>query len=75
MPELWPWGIAATCFGVAMAATLKTIGDAHSLKRANEEITVLKEEIARLKIIDGEHKKATSDDFTNPLHYPKILVS
>lgn len=72
MPDIWPWTIAGAALVAAIAATLKSVGDAYSLKKANDEIAVLKSKIARLEIVDSEQKKTVTDDFTKPLRYPKL---
>lgn len=73
MPDFWPIaGVITTLFSVAIVATLKAVSDARSLKLANEEIDILKAEIARLKKATTDQKENASKEFTKPLRYPRI---
>ena len=74
MPDAFPWTIAAACFAVALAATIKAVDAVRALTHVQKELEVAHAEIASLKKRVDEQKAATSDEFTRPLKYPKNHV-
>lgn len=78
MPDLWPWGIAATTFGIALKAVLDMAALGRDLKQEREQTAMLRREVAELK--DGKRQReqsgadGKSDEFTKPLKYPKNHV-
>lgn len=72
MPDFWPWGIAATCFAVAIAATVKAADSIRMLANTQEDLKVARAEISSLKKAMNEKKETVSDEFTKRLNYPKV---
>jgi hypothetical protein len=71
MPDFWPWGIAATCFGVAVAAILKTV-EANSLLRDEQKKSArLEVENAALMAEVDKCKQSATDTGPEPIKYPK----
>lgn len=69
MPDAWPWGIAAACFGVAIAATIKSVHDAHALKMVQKQLDTVSAELAALKKAQDKESGAGRDK-PPPISYP-----
>lgn len=74
MPDAFPWTIAAACFAVALAATIKAVDAVHALANAKKDLEIAHAEIASLKKRVDEQKPPDSNEFTKPLKYPKNHV-
>lgn len=71
MPDLWPWGIAATCFGATVVSILKTVEANSLLADEKKKSARLEVENATLKAeIDKRNQNAT-DTGPEPIKYPK----
>ena len=71
MPDLWPWGIAATCFGVAVVAILKTVEAQSLLAEEKKKTARLEVENAALQAKVDQGNKSAADDKPQPIQYPK----
>lgn len=71
MPDLWPWGIAATCFGAAVVAILKTVEAQSLLAEEKKKTTRLETENAALQAKVDQGNKSAADDEPQPIQYPK----
>lgn len=78
MPDLWPWGIAATCFGVALKCVIDLAALRGELEHERKQTSMLRREVAKLQdaVRQREQEGAyqNSDEFTKPLKYPKNHV-
>ena len=71
MPDLWPWGIAAACFSVAVAAILKTVEAQSLLSEEKKKTARLEIENAALQAKVDQSNKSAADDKPQPIKYPK----
>lgn len=69
MPDAWPWGIAAACFGVAIAAILRCAETKADLDAARKRLAQIEGELASLKAA-RDKEKGGGVDKPPPISYP-----
>ena len=71
MPDFWPWGIAATCFGVALGCAIKLGQSMSQLETVKKRLAEVEGELAALKATVQSKEKQAIEAKYQPIPYPE----
>ena len=71
MPDFWPWGIAAACFGVAMGCAIKLGQTMSQLETVKNHLADVQRELAAVKAAVQNKEKEAVEAKYQPIPYPE----